>query len=50
MKYDVYIMLIENPKTGEKKTYKSPRQGSAPAGWICKGVLGGYEKPKEERK
>ena len=39
-----YRMLIKNNRTGEKKTYISNRQGAAPAGWTCIGVLGYYEK------
>lgn len=48
MKY--YRMAIRNKRTGEKDTYVSVHQGAAPAGWECTGVLGYFEKPKEERK
>ena len=41
----IYRMLIENIRTGERMTYTSARQGSAPAGWKCIGVLGYYEQP-----
>lgn len=44
-----YKMLIENPKTGEKKSYTSKRQGAAPSGWRCVGVLGYFEKPGKKR-
>lgn len=43
MKY--YRMAIRNIKTGKRDTYISPRQGSAPAGWVCVGVCGYFEKP-----
>ena len=42
MKY--YRMAIVNLKTGEKDTYVSVHQGSAPPGWKCVGVLGYFEK------
>lgn len=49
MKY--YRMAIKNKKTGEKDTYVSVHQGTAPAGWECTGVLGYFEKPsKSENK
>ena len=49
MKY--YRMAIKNKKTGEKDTYVSVHQGTAPAGWECTGVLGYFEKPsKNEEK
>lgn len=50
MKY--YRMAIRNIKTGKRDTYISHRQGSAPAGWVCVGVCGYFEKPtraKEEQ-
>lgn len=50
MKYDFYRMVIENPKTGEIKSYVSKKQGAAPAGWICKGVVGGWQTPKKEER
>jgi hypothetical protein len=40
-----YRMLIRNIRTGEKDTYISNRQGAAPAGWVCVGVIGKFEKP-----
>ncbi len=40
-----YRMVIENVRTGERSTYISPHQGSAPAGWKCVGVCGYFEKP-----
>lgn len=40
----VYIMIIENPKTGERKAYKNTKQGSAPTGWKCVGVSGYFER------
>lgn len=43
-----YRMVIENIKTGERKTYTSATPGAAPAGWKCVGVCGYYEKPKTE--
>lgn len=46
MKY--YRMVIENIKTGERKTYVNATQGAAPAGWKSVGVCGYYEKPKTE--
>ncbi len=47
MKY--YRMAIRNIKTGKRDTYISPRQGSAPAGWVCVGVCGYFEKPKRAK-
>ena len=44
MKRKHYVMLVENPKTKEKKRYTSTTQGSAPAGWVCVAVLGYFEK------
>ena len=44
----IYRMLIENIRTGERMTYTSTRQGSAPAGWKCIGVLGYYEQPSRD--
>ena len=44
MKY--YRMLIEKDgKPESRKTYTSPRQGSAPHGWKCIAVIGYHEKP-----
>ena len=40
-----YRMRIENIKTKERDTYISERQGAAPAGWKCVGVLGYFEEP-----
>jgi hypothetical protein len=40
----IYIMIIENPKTGERKVYKNSKQGSAPADWKCVGVSGYFER------
>ena len=43
-----YRMLIQNIKTGEKKTYVSQHQGGSPGfPWKCVGVLGYYEKEKK---
>jgi hypothetical protein len=40
-----YRMLIQNTRTGEKKTYVSVHQGASPGLlWKCIGVLGYYEK------
>ena len=44
MKRKYYVMIIENPKTGERKSYTSSTQGAAPAGWVCIGVAGYFEK------
>jgi hypothetical protein len=43
MKY--FRMKIQNIRTGATDTYVSKRQGAAPSGWRCIGVLGCYEKP-----
>jgi hypothetical protein len=43
-----FRMLIQNLRTGERRTYISARQGSAPAGWKCIGVLGYYEQPSRD--
>lgn len=48
MKY--YRMAIRNKRTGEKDTYVSVKQGAAPAGWECTGVLGYFEKPGKHEK
>jgi hypothetical protein len=37
-------MVIENLKTGERKTYISERQSATPAGWKCVGVCGYFAK------
>lgn len=42
-----FRMKIENIRTGEKSTYISERQGAAPPGWRCIGVLGYYDKPEK---
>lgn len=39
----IYRMKIQNKRTGETKTYTSPKQGSAPTGYKCIGVLGYLE-------
>ena len=49
MKY--YHMIVARPaaeRTGDtstRKEYISPRQGSAPAGFVCIGVCGYHEAP-----
>lgn len=54
MKY--YHMIIARPgpeNVGDHSTrreYISRRQGSHPSGWICLGVCGYHETPKERRK
>lgn len=46
-----YHMIVARPaaeRTGDTSTrreYISPRQGSAPEGWVCLGVCGYHEKP-----
>lgn len=42
-----YRMAIVNIKTGERDTYISKRQGSAPAGWKCNGVCGYFDKARD---
>lgn len=37
----------ERGDTSTRKTYISKRQGEAPSGWVCLGVCGYFEKPKE---
>ena len=40
-----FRMLVQNIKTGEKKTYISEHQGGTPGiGWRCLGVLGYFER------
>lgn len=40
-----YHMLVQSIKCPSMtKTYISPRQGSAPAGWKCIAVMGYHEK------
>lgn len=51
----IYHMEIERiyVKDGEpnvRKTYKSPHQGAAPAGWRCVAVSGYYETPENPNK
>lgn len=56
MKY--YHMIIAKPdplKFGDpdpatRREYISPKQGSAPAGWICIGVCGYHETPNDDRR
>ena len=43
-----FRMKIVNIRTGETDTYISERQGAAPSGWRCTGVLGYYDKPDEK--
>lgn len=38
-----YRNAVENKRTGERDTYVSERQGSAPSGWKCTGVCGYFE-------
>ena len=39
-----FRMVIENTRTGERKTYTSTHAGAAPAGWRCVAVCGKFEK------
>lgn len=40
-----YRMVIENVKTGERRTYVSVHQGATPGyPWRCVGVCGYYDK------
>lgn len=46
----IYHMIIQPRSDYEGKVrreYLSPHQGSAPEGWVCVGVCGYHEKPKE---
>lgn len=51
----IYRMIIEPlstlPGDGEKerKSYTSPKAGSAPPGYRCIAVVGYYEKPSREK-
>lgn len=44
-----YRMKIQCIRTGETDTYISERQGAAPSGWRCIGVLGYYDKPEAKK-
>ena len=41
--------VVKHNKTGERDTYVSERQGSAPAGWKCVGVCGMFEVPDGQK-
>lgn len=46
----IYHMIIQRRgdyEGKERREYLSPHQGSAPEGWVCVGVCGYHEKPKE---
>lgn len=48
-----YHMIIQRryDRNGEtRREYISTRQGTAPQGWMCVGVCGYHEAPKEEYK
>ena len=46
----VYHMIIQRSGDWEgttRREYLSTHQGSAPEGWVCVGVCGYHEKPRE---
>jgi len=51
-----YHMIIARPAaenvgdTSTRREYISRHQGSAPAGWVCLGVCGYHETPKEDKR
>lgn len=52
MKYYHMIIQPKSPKNidkPERREYISPRQGAAPDGWVCVGVCGYHEEPKNKR-
>lgn len=50
-----YHMIIGRPgaermgDTSTRKEYISRKQGAAPDGWVCVGVCGYHEEPKERK-
>lgn len=45
-----YRMIVEPKAGGAREVYINTRQGAAPNGYKCTGVLGYYDKPREVQK